>query len=153
MFRCRDRVVDSAPVTDGVFKILRFKLTMLIVTIRLLDRVGNSIKNVCGLLEDAVHLFEGAISSLGEEEVYCRKYKCVSSICELLELDTKLGPQEYVGRKYLHYSEDNIGLVPDAVECHGCDHHDHEVKDPVGTEQKISFVIFSKYTEREAVYT
>ena len=42
---------------------------MLIVHEGLLDRDGDHVEDVCGLLEDQVHLFEGAVARLGEEEV------------------------------------------------------------------------------------
>ena len=32
---------------------------------------------------------------------------------------------------FLHYSEDNIGLVADGGKGDGCDHDDHEVENPV----------------------
>lgn len=41
-------------------------------------------------------------------------------------------------REILHNSEDDIGLVSNAIKCHGGNHHNHEVKDPVGTEQKLA---------------
>jgi hypothetical protein len=36
----------------------------------------------------------------------------------------------------LHNSEDDIGLVSDAVERNWGDHHDHEVEDPIGTSEE-----------------
>lgn len=33
----------------------------------------------------------------------------------------------------LHDCENDIGFVPDVLECDGSDHHHHEVEDPVTT--------------------
>lgn len=35
-----------------------------------------------------------------------------------------------------HNRKNNICFVADGRECHRCDHHDHEIEDPVGTGRK-----------------
>jgi hypothetical protein len=42
---------------------------VLVVHEGLLDRDGDHVEDVCGLLEDKVHLFEGSVAGLREEEV------------------------------------------------------------------------------------
>lgn len=75
----RTRNMHIGIVLVGRFlQVLRFELTMLIVAVGLLDGDGDGIENVCGLLEDSVHLLQGAIPGFGEEEVHNGEDECVS---------------------------------------------------------------------------
>lgn len=68
----------STLAADNLLEVLWLEQTMLIVAVGLLDRNGNGIEDVRGLLEDIVHLFQGTTACLGEEEVYNREDKCVT---------------------------------------------------------------------------
>lgn len=59
------------------------------------------------LVEDAVHLLEGAVGRLRVEEVHRGDHEGVDDC------------------------EDDVGLVADRVEGDGRDHHDHEVENPI----------------------
>lgn len=65
----RANVLDTAATAAGLGKELVLELTVLVVTVWLLERDGNDVEDVGALLEDVVHLFEGSVSGLGEEEV------------------------------------------------------------------------------------
>lgn len=51
-----------------LLNVISFELTMLVVTVRLVERDRNNIEHVRGLLEDIIHFLERAISCLGVEE-------------------------------------------------------------------------------------
>ena len=103
---------------------------MLVVAVGLLDRDFHDVKDVRGLLEDVVHLLKRTETGLGEEEVHGGEDECVSGTRSQLKRPGRLVRID-VGN--LHNSEDDVGLVFYVFECHGGDHHDHEVEDPVGT--------------------
>lgn len=65
----RANVLDTAATTAGLGKEFVLELTVLVVPVWLLERDGNDVEDVGALLEDVVHLLEGSISGLGEEEV------------------------------------------------------------------------------------
>lgn len=53
-----------------------------------------------------------------------RFYHCQSSLYT---------SRSYEGIGALHNSEDDVGFVPNAMECDWGNHDDHEIKDPIGT--------------------
>lgn len=85
------RTNGSALAADSLLEELRLELTMLVVAVRLLDRDGNGVEDVCGLLEDGVHLFQGAVARLGEEEVHGGEHKCVAAIVSSCSVPKRLG--------------------------------------------------------------
>lgn len=115
--------MTDALTADSLLEVLRFKLTVLIIAVGLFDGDGHDIEHVCRLLEDGIHLFQGAVARLGEEEVDKGEDKCVSVI-----VSSSSGSLTGI----VHNSKDDVGFVPDAVECNRGNHHDHEVEDPVG---------------------
>lgn len=78
--RARD-MHRSTLAADHLLEVLWLEQTMLIVAVGFFDRNGNRIEDVRGLLENIVHLFQGATACLGEEEVYNREDECVTKGC------------------------------------------------------------------------
>jgi hypothetical protein len=74
-------------MTRGIFQVLRFELTMLVVAIGFLDRDGDGIEDVCRLLENSVHLLQGAIAGFREEKVHEGEYERVS-----VAVSSRMGP-------------------------------------------------------------
>lgn len=54
---------------ESVLEVLGFEVAMLVVAVRLFERVRRGVEDICGLLEDVVHLLKRAVASLGVEEV------------------------------------------------------------------------------------
>lgn len=74
---------DHAVAAQSLLNVLGFELAMLIVTIRLLDRMRDGVEHVRGLLENVVHLFQGTVAGLGEEEVDTWEHERVAGIVSL----------------------------------------------------------------------
>ena len=71
----------STLAADDLLEVLWLEQTVLIVAVGFFDGNGNRIEDVRGLLENIVHLFQGATACLGEEEVYNREDECVTKGC------------------------------------------------------------------------
>lgn len=65
----RANVLDTAATTASLREELVLELTVLVVTVGLLERDGNDVEDIGALLEDVVHLLEGSVAGFGEEEV------------------------------------------------------------------------------------
>lgn len=123
----------DALATDGLFDELWSELTMFIVAVRSFERVGHGVEDICRALEDVVHLLKRTVTGFWEEKVHNGEDKCVASTLSV-HAPRLSGGQ--VGVAILHDSEDDIGLVSNTIKCHGSNHDDHEVKDPVGARSK-----------------
>lgn len=97
----------AVPANHALLEVFLLLVSVLVVHERLLDRDGDDVEDVGGLLEDQVHFFQRAVAGLGEEEVNGRKDEGVD------------------------HGEDDVGLVFDVLERDRGDHDDHEVEDPV----------------------
>jgi hypothetical protein len=98
---------------------------VLVVHERLLDRDRHDVEDVCGLLEDQVHFFEGPVAGLGEEEVDGGEDEGVDDG----EDDVGLLMKSVVATYSVRRRSLITYLVADGLEGDGRDHHDHEVED------------------------
>lgn len=71
----------NARLTDSLLKILRFELAMFIIAVGFLNGDSHDIEDISRLLEDGVHLLQGTVSSLREEEVNAWEHESVSVGC------------------------------------------------------------------------
>jgi hypothetical protein len=117
---------------DSFLEIFRLEVSVLVVAVWLMDGNANAVEDVGGLLEDGIHFFQGTIASLREEEVDTGEHESVAIIVSLSSGSRKLLP----GAGSLHNSENNVGLISNAVERNWGNHDDHEVEDPIGTIEK-----------------
>lgn len=74
-------VAGGAVAADSLLDVLGLELSVLVVAVRLLDRVGDGIEDVGGFLEDGVHFLERSVPGLGEEEVHDGKHESVAARC------------------------------------------------------------------------
>ena len=72
-------VVDTAAPAHGSLEILWLEVAVLVIVIRLFERDRDNIENVGRLFEDFVHLLEGSLLGLWEEEVRDRQNQCAIS--------------------------------------------------------------------------
>lgn len=70
-----DSLTTNTLPANSLFEVLWLELTVLIVTIRLLDGDLDDVEDIGGLLEDGVHFLQGTVACFWEEEVDCRKHK------------------------------------------------------------------------------
>ena len=76
-------------VVQNLLDILLLELTVLVVAVRLIEGIRNNVENVRTLLENIVHLFQGAKTSLGKEEVHAGKNKRVAGEVSLVSTEIK----------------------------------------------------------------
>lgn len=64
-----------------VLDVLALELSMLVIAVWLLEGNADAVEHIRGLLEDVIHLFEGAVSCLRVEEINGREDAGVSVKC------------------------------------------------------------------------
>lgn len=94
----RDRASSSLPNLEKLIRLIvrDQQVTMLIIAMRELVRNLDDVERVCCLVEDLIHLFEGAVGGLGEEE-------------------PDAGDDGGV-----YYSKDNVCFIADVCKGHWC---------------------------------
>lgn len=74
-------VARDAVAADGLLDVLGLKLAVLVVAVRLLDRVCDGVEDVGGFLEDGIHFLQRSVPGLGEEEVHDGEHEGVAGRC------------------------------------------------------------------------
>jgi len=126
----------DTPLALHIFNVLRLKLTELIIAMGLIDRNRDDVKDIVRFLEDIIHLFEGAVARFRVEEINYREDNSVSKKKRAISKKYWVAMPASEGRLLeinIHNSKNNICLPINTVKCHGSNHHDHEIEDPVGT--------------------
>lgn len=99
------------------------KLAVLAVAMGLVAGDRDQVEDAVRLVEDRVHLFQGAVGGFGVEEVDDGEDDCIAGS----GLDGRQGKS----RGDLHDRKDDVSFIPDVLESHGRDHDNQEVEDPV----------------------
>ena len=73
----------GALTADGLLQVFWLQISVLVVAVRLVNRNGNSIEDICRLLEDSIHLLQRAIASFGEEEVDTWEHESVAIVVSM----------------------------------------------------------------------
>ncbi len=118
----------------GFLQIFRFELAMLIVAIGLFQGNGYCVKNVRGLLEDAIHLLQRTEFSLGKEEINRWDHESVTR--KVSKSRTSL----FLETADSHDSENDVSFVTNVRKRDRSNHDNHKVENPITTDTKLVFI-------------